>query len=91
MAELAKKEFEDTEKFLTTAENYLTPYEWKTYDLLILPPGFDYGGMENPDLTFINPSVIAGDKSIVVVAHEIAHSWTGNLVRIKFGRISGST
>jgi leukotriene-A4 hydrolase len=74
-------EFEDTEKYLTTAEDYLTPYSWGVYNILVLPFSFPYGGMENPCLTFINPSLIAGDKSMAnVVAHEISHSWTGNLV-----------
>jgi leukotriene-A4 hydrolase len=81
LADAAAKEFVETEIFLSTAEKYLTPYEWKTYDILVLPPGFPYGGMENPNLTFVTPSLIAGDKSLVnVIAHEIAHSWTGNLV-----------
>lgn len=55
--------------------------EWGSYDLLVLPPSFPYGGMENPCLTFVTPTLLAGDKSLVgVIAHEIAHSWTGNLV-----------
>lgn len=59
----------------------MTPYEWKQYNILVLPPGFPYGGMENPCLTFATPSLIAGDRSLAnVIAHEIAHSWTGNLV-----------
>jgi leukotriene-A4 hydrolase len=62
-------------------ESYLTPYEWKQYNILVLPPGFPYGGMENPCLTFVTPALIAGDKSLAsVIAHEISHSWTGNLV-----------
>jgi leukotriene-A4 hydrolase len=62
-------------------EGYLTPYEWKVYNVLVLPPGFPYGGMENPCLTFVTPSLIAGDRSLAnVIAHEICHSWTGNLV-----------
>lgn len=57
------------------------PYLWKQYDLLVMPPSFPFGGMENPCITFVTPTVIAGDKSLVdVVAHEISHSWTGNLV-----------
>jgi leukotriene-A4 hydrolase len=77
-------EFEDTEKYLTTAENYLTPYRWGVYNILVLPFSFPYGGMENPCLTFLNPCLINGDKSMAnVVAHEIAHSWTGNLVTNK--------
>ncbi|KAI9030189.1 hypothetical protein CLU79DRAFT_695144 [Phycomyces nitens] len=71
----------DTEKFLSLGESLLTPYEWGRYDLLVLPPSFPYGGMENPCLTFLTPSLLAGDKSAVqVVAHEISHSWMGNLV-----------
>ncbi|CAG8514396.1 14713_t:CDS:10, partial [Cetraspora pellucida] len=59
----------------------LTPYEWKKYDLLVLPASFPYGGMENPCLTFVTPTLLAGDRSLVdVVAHEISHSWMGNLV-----------
>jgi leukotriene-A4 hydrolase len=65
-------------------EKYLTPYEWKQYNILVLPPGFPYGGMENPCLTFVTPSLLAGDKSLEsVIAHEISHSWTGNLVTNK--------
>lgn len=72
---------QDTEKFISTGESLLTPYEWGRYDLLVLPPSFPYGGMENPCLTFVTPTLLAGDKSAVdVVAHEIAHSWMGNLV-----------
>lgn len=72
---------EETEKFIATAESLLTPYIWGRYDLLVLPGSFPYGGMENPCLTFVTPTLIAGDRSLVdVVAHEIAHSWTGNLV-----------
>lgn len=88
MVEAGAKEFEDTEKFLSTAEELLTPYEWGRYDLLLLPPSFPYGGMENPCLTFITPTLLAGDKSLAgVVAHEIAHSWSGNLVTnaVSFG------
>ncbi|CAG8635662.1 17827_t:CDS:10 [Acaulospora morrowiae] len=74
-------EFADTEKFIETGENLLTPYVWKKYDILVLPPSFPFGGMENPCLTFVTPALIAGDRSLIdVVAHEVAHSWTGNLV-----------
>jgi len=60
---------------------YLTPYVWGPYKIIILPPSFPHGGMENPLLTFASPSIIAGDKSAVWVAnHELAHSWSGNLV-----------
>ncbi|MGA7615003.1 MAG: M1 family metallopeptidase [Thermoanaerobaculia bacterium] len=74
-------EFGKTETMITTAEALFGPYEWDRYDMLILPPSFPYGGMENPRITFLTPTVIAGDRSLVdVVAHELAHSWTGNLV-----------
>jgi leukotriene A-4 hydrolase/aminopeptidase len=74
-------EFAETEKYLKTAEEILTPYEWGRYDVLMLPGSFPYGGMENPCLTFVTPTLIAGDRSLTsVVAHEIAHSWMGNLV-----------
>lgn len=70
--EEAAEEFSGTHKFLETAESICGPYVWKQYDLLVLPPSFPYGGMENPCLTFVTPTVIAGDKSLVdVVAHEI--------------------
>ncbi|PVD24845.1 hypothetical protein C0Q70_15331 [Pomacea canaliculata] len=71
----------NTEKMLQTAEDLLGDYVWGQYDLLILPPSFPFGGMENPCLTFVTPTLLAGDRSLAdVVAHEIAHSWTGNLV-----------
>lgn len=74
-------EFGETETFLSTAENLLTPYEWEEYNILVLPGSFAYGGMENPTLTFMTPTLIAGDRSLTsTVGHEIAHSWTGNLV-----------
>lgn len=77
----AAKEFEDTEKMVQAVEKLYGPYRWGRYDLLILPPSFPYGGMENPLLTFATPTVIAGDKSLVaLVAHELSHSWSGNLV-----------
>ncbi|KAK3818579.1 MAG: peptidase family M1-domain-containing protein [Benniella sp.] len=79
--EAAAWEFVDTENFIRAGEELLTPYEWGRYDLLVLPASFPYGGMENPCLTFVTPSLLAGDRSLVdVVAHEIAHSWMGNLV-----------
>ena len=82
--EKAAWEFTDTESFITTGESLLTPYIWGRYDLLLLPASFPYGGMENPCLTFVTPSLLAGDRSLVdVVAHEIAHSWAGNLVTTK--------
>ncbi len=74
-------EFADTQDMLDAAEALYGPYQWGRYDLLILPPSFPYGGMENPRLSFITPSVIAGDRSLVsMIAHELAHSWSGNLV-----------
>ena len=77
----AAKEFLDTEAMIETAEKLFGPYRWDRYDILVLPPSFPLGGMENPRLSFITPTVIAGDKSLVsVIAHELAHSWSGNLV-----------
>ena len=74
-------EFADTEAMMTATEKLYGPYRWGRYDLLILPPSFPYGGMENPRLTFATPTIIAGDRSLVaLVAHELAHSWSGNLV-----------
>lgn len=74
-------EFQDTDDILKVAESIAGPYVWGRYDLVVLPPSFPYGGMENPCLTFVTPTLLAGDRSLVnVVAHEIAHSWTGNLV-----------
>lgn len=77
-----KYEFEaDTERFIQTAEKIVFPYEWKTYNVLVLPPSFPYGGMENPNITFATPTLISGDRQNVdVIAHELAHSWSGNLV-----------
>jgi leukotriene-A4 hydrolase len=77
----AAKEFVDVPKMIQTAESLYGPYRWGRYDLLVLPPSFPYGGMENPRLTFLTPTIIAGDKSLVaLIAHELAHSWSGNLV-----------
>jgi len=77
-------EFAETEKFLKTAEDYINPYIWEVYNILVLPFAFPYGGMENPCLTFVTPALLAGDRSLTnVIAHEIAHSWTGNLVTNK--------
>jgi leukotriene-A4 hydrolase len=77
----AAYEFADTQAMLDAAEKIYGPYQWGRYDLLILPPSFPYGGMENPRLSFITPSVLAGDRSLVsMIAHELAHSWSGNLV-----------
>jgi len=80
--EAAAYEFAETEEFLSIAEDLAgKKYIWGRYDLLCLPPSFPFGGMENPCLTFLTPTLLAGDRSLAdVVAHEIAHSWTGNLV-----------
>jgi leukotriene-A4 hydrolase len=81
MLDAAAAELADTEKMIDAAERLYGPYRWGRYDLLVLPPSFPYGGMENPTLTFLTPTFIAGDKSNVqLVAHELAHSWSGNLV-----------
>lgn len=74
-------EFAEVESMIETAERLFGPYDWDRYDMIVLPPAFPYGGMENPRMTFLTPTLIAGDRSLVdVVAHELAHSWTGNLV-----------
>jgi aminopeptidase N len=79
--EAAAFEFADVDKMIAAAESLLGPYRWGRYDLLVLPPSFPFGGMENPLLTFATPTVLAGDRSLVsLVAHELAHSWSGNLV-----------
>jgi leukotriene-A4 hydrolase len=79
--EAAAHEFAEIEDMIETAEGLFGPYEWDRYDMIVLPPSFPYGGMENPRLTFLTPTLLAGDRSLVdVVAHELAHSWTGNLV-----------
>ena len=76
----AAAELADTEKMVEAAEKLFGPYRWGRYDMLVLPPSFPLGGMENPTLTFLTPTFIAGDKSLVsLVAHELAHSWSGNL------------
>jgi aminopeptidase N len=81
MADKAAAEFADTGRMMDTTEQLYGPYRWDRYDILVLPPSFPYGGMENPRLTFATPTVITGDKSLVsLVAHELAHSWSGNLV-----------
>ncbi|MCZ6894433.1 MAG: M1 family metallopeptidase [Gammaproteobacteria bacterium] len=81
LLDAAAAEFADTEAMLEITEDVYGPYRWDRYDLLILPPSFPFGGMENPRLSFITPTVIAGDKSLVsLIAHELAHSWSGNLV-----------
>ena len=77
----AAHDFAETEIMLQKAEDLCGPYVWGIYDILVLPPSFPYGGMENPCLTFATPTLLAGDRSLAsVIAHEIAHSWTGNLV-----------
>lgn len=79
--ELAARELSDTEKMVIATEHLYGPYRWGRYDILVLPPSFPYGGMENPRLTFATPTILAGDKSLVsLIAHELAHSWSGNLV-----------
>ena len=77
----AAHEFTGVDRMLTSAEALFGPYSWGRFDLLVLPPSFPYGGMENPRLTFLTPTLLTGDRSLVnVVAHELSHSWTGNLV-----------
>jgi aminopeptidase N len=77
----AAAELVDTERMIDAAEALYGPYRWGRYDMIVLPPAFPYGGMENPTLTFLTPTFIAGDRSLNgLVAHELAHSWSGNLV-----------
>ncbi len=79
--ELAAWELADTPRMIEAAERLYGPYRWGRYDMLVLPPSFPYGGMENPRLTFLTPTILARDRSLVaLVAHELAHSWSGNLV-----------
>jgi leukotriene-A4 hydrolase len=81
MLDRAAAELVDTERMVEAAEALYGPYRWGRYDVIVLPPSFPYGGMENPTLTFLTPTFIAGDRSLVgLVAHELAHSWSGNLV-----------
>jgi leukotriene-A4 hydrolase len=78
--EAAARELADTEEMVAAAEKLYGPYRWGRYDVLVLPPSFPYGGEENPNMTFLTPTFIAGDKSLVsLVAHELSHSWSGNL------------
>ena len=71
----------DMGKMVDSAENLYGAYNWDRYDVIVLPPSFPFGGMENPRLTFATPTIIAGDRSLVsLIAHELAHSWSGNLV-----------
>src|SRR5918993_4432249 len=80
MLDAAAAELADTEKMIDAAEKLFGPYRWGRYDMVVLPPSFPFGGMENPTLTFLTPTFIAGDKSLVsLIAHELAHSWSGNL------------
>jgi leukotriene A-4 hydrolase/aminopeptidase len=79
--EKARYEFGEMEEMLTLAEGLYGPYRWGRYDVIVLPPSFPFGGMENPRLTFATPTILAGDRSLVsLIAHELAHSWSGNLV-----------
>lgn len=81
MLDAAAAELVDTERMMDAAEALYGPYRWGRYDMLVLPPSFPFGGMENPRLTFLTPTLLAGDRSLVgTVAHELAHSWSGNLV-----------
>ncbi|MBV8199818.1 MAG: M1 family metallopeptidase, partial [Acidobacteria bacterium] len=81
MLERAAWELADTPRMMDAAEKLYGPYRWGRYDLLVLPPSYPFGGMENPRLTFATPTILAGDRSLVsLVAHELAHSWSGNLV-----------
>ena len=80
----ASYEFSETQKMLEIAEMMYGEYAWDRYDMLVLPPSFPFGGMENPRLTFVTPTILAGDRSLTsLVAHELAHSWSGNLVTNK--------
>jgi leukotriene-A4 hydrolase len=77
----AADEFSDLERMVKSVEELYGPYRWDRYDVLVLPPSFPLGGMENPRLTFASPTILAGDKSLVsLLAHELSHSWSGNLV-----------
>lgn len=79
--ERAAREFADLERMIVATEELFGPYRWERYDVLVLPPSFPYGGMENPRITFATPTILAGDRSLVsLVAHELAHSWAGNTV-----------
>lgn len=81
MLDKAVAEFGDVEKMIDAAQALYGPYRWGRYDMLVLPPSFPFGGMENPNLTFFTPTIITGDRSNTdVLAHELAHSWSGNLV-----------
>jgi aminopeptidase N len=84
IADAAAYEFGEVEQMMAAAEKLYGPYRWGRYDMLVLPPSFPFGGMENPNLTFLTPTVITGDRALVgLIAHELAHSWSGNLVTNK--------
>ena len=77
----AKWEFDKLGNMVNAAEKLFGPYRWGRYDVIVLPPSFPFGGMENPNLTFLTPTVLAGDRSLTsLLAHELGHSWSGNLV-----------
>ncbi|HEY0742319.1 MAG TPA: M1 family aminopeptidase/hydrolase, partial [Chryseosolibacter sp.] len=81
LVDTAAWEFADLEKMIAGAEELYGPYAWERYDVIVLPPSFPFGGMENPRLTFATPTILAGDRSLTsLIAHELAHSWSGNLV-----------
>ncbi|HEY5924770.1 MAG TPA: M1 family metallopeptidase [Kofleriaceae bacterium] len=81
VVERAAWEFAEVETMIDAAEKLYGPYRWGRYDMLVLPPSFPFGGMENPNLSFLTPTVISGDRTLVsLIAHELAHSWSGNLV-----------
>ncbi len=81
LLDAAATEFADLERLIATVESLYGPYRWNRYDVLVLPPSFPFGGMENPVITFATPTILAGDKSLIsLISHELAHSWSGNLV-----------
>ena len=81
LVDTAAWEFADLEKMIAAAEELYGKYRWDQYDVIVLPPSFPFGGMENPRLTFATPTILAGDRSLTsLIAHELAHSWSGNLV-----------
>ncbi|MDR9398629.1 MAG: M1 family metallopeptidase [Salibacter sp.] len=81
MIEASANEFANMDSMLVAAEKLYGKYRWGRYDVIVLPPSFPFGGMENPRLTFSTPTIIAGDRSLTsLIAHELAHSWSGNLV-----------
>jgi aminopeptidase N len=81
LVDAAASELSRVETVLEAAESLFGSYRWGRYDLLVLPPSFPYGGMENPRLSFLSPSLLSGDGAVVnVIAHEVAHAWAGNLV-----------